>query len=102
MEWLEVHFLRSDEDISVDVVEGEHSAREDTRLLHNGLLRNTFDQAHVEGSFVKFLDDHLIDFLLHVVVIFLPHVVVQEHNPLLQVLYLLVRWLYLDDLFQIL
>ena len=90
MKWFEVNLLISEEDIAVDVVEGEYTAGQDVCLGYDGLLGDTFDQAHVEGSFIELLDDHFVYFFLHVIVIFLTNCVIEETNPLLQISDLLV------------
>lgn len=43
MERLKVHFFAGDEDIAINVVEGEDSSGEDIGLLNNWFFRDTFD-----------------------------------------------------------
>ena len=90
MERFKVDLLVGDEDVSVDGVEGEDPAGEYVVLLEHGLLADAVDLAHVEGLLVELVDDHLVDALLEVVVALLLGVLVEEDDPLLQVLDVLV------------
>lgn len=102
VEGLEVDSVAGDEDVPVDVVEGQHAPGQNVGLLDCRLLRHALDQAHVEGPLVEFLDDHLVDFLLQVEVVFYLGVIVQEEDPVLQVLYLFVGGLDFHNLLQVL
>ena len=67
------------------MVEGEHSSGQDVGFGDGWLFRDTFDQTHVEGFLIEFLDDHLMCFFLHVVVVLAVDVLVEEEDPLLQI-----------------
>lgn len=97
MEWLKVHLFAGDEDVPVDVIEREDPSGEDVVRLHCRLLRHTFDKTHVKCPFVKPFNDHLINFLLHVVVVLLPYCIVEEMDPVLKIPDLFVCWFYLNN-----
>ena len=101
MEWLKIDFFTCDENISIDMVERENSSCENVIGLHCWLLWYTFYQAHVECSFVKPLNNHLIYFLLHIIVIFQSNGIVKEMDPILQILNLFICWFNLYYLLQI-
>lgn len=92
VERLKVYLLISDEDISVDGVERQHSACEYIGFFEHRFFRHAVDLAHIERFLIELVDDHLVDTLLQVVIAFLLGIFVQEDNPLLQVLNVLVRW----------
>lgn len=90
MEGFKVDLLISDKDVAVDAVEGQYSAGEDVGLFEHGFFRYAIDFAHIEGFLIEAVDDHLVYALLEVVVVLLLGVLVQEDDPLLQVLHVLV------------
>jgi hypothetical protein len=87
---LEIDLLIGHEDISEDVVEGQHTAGEDADLGDHRLFGYAFNEAHVKVLFVELLSDHLVDLVLHVVVVFLLGCVDEEGQPLAQVVDLFV------------
>lgn len=90
MEGLEVDLFVGDQDVAVDVVEGQDLPGEDVVLLEEGLLGDALDLAHVEGLLVELVDDHAVYAVLEQVVVLLLAALVQEDQPLLQVLHVLV------------
>jgi hypothetical protein len=101
VEGLEIYFLARDEDISIDVVEWEDSSGKNISLFQHRFFWNTFQQAHIECFFIELLNDHLVDFLLDIKIVFLFHIIIEEDDPFLQIFNFLVCRFYLYFLFQI-
>lgn len=91
MEGLKVNLLVSDENVAVDVIEGQNLSGEYAVLFQEWLLRDTVDFAHVKGFFVEFVNNHPVDALLQQIVILLFASFKQKGDPLLKVLYIFVR-----------
>lgn len=68
MEGLKVDLLISDEDVSIDAIQRQHSSRQHIALLQHWFLGHAVDLAHIEGFLVELVDDHLVHALLEVVV----------------------------------
>lgn len=78
MEGLEVDLFVGDQDVAVDVVEGQDLPGEDVVLLEEGLLGDALHLAHVEGLLVELVDDHAVYAVLEQVVVLLLAALVQE------------------------
>lgn len=55
--------------------EREDSPGENICLWEQGFFRNTFNQAHIERSFIELLYDHMVDFIFHIKIIFFADVI---------------------------
>lgn len=83
MKRFKIDFLACYENIPIDMIQWQYSSSKNVILLHSMLFRSTLDKTHVECSFVKLFNNHLIYFLFHIKVIFLSCVVNEEQNPFL-------------------
>lgn len=68
MKRFKVNLLISDEDISINAIQRQHSSCQDITLLQHRFLRHAIYLAHIEGFLVELVNDHLIYTLLEVIV----------------------------------
>lgn len=53
----------------------KNSSGENIGFLQNRLFRDTFDETHIERIFIELFDNHVVDFILHIIVILYPGIV---------------------------
>lgn len=102
VKWLEIHLLTRDKQIPIDMIQWKNSSSKYIRFLHHWFLTNTLDQTHIKCPLIELLDNHLIDFLLHIEIILLLDIINQESYPFLQIFNLLIRRPNLNNFLQIL
>ena len=64
MKRFKVDLLIGDEDIAIDIVEGQYLSSEDTVVFEERFFWDWVDFAHVKGLFVELIDNHAVNAFL--------------------------------------